>query len=112
MAHLYAGHCHHDQHRYREALGEYEAVDTDLFRSEYPIWRYVKYLEQKAECLYQIEQHANAIQIFEEVVKFYEDTPYENLVDPFEVFNVLEYSHPIAERLKTRMDDYYQTDDS
>ena len=50
------------------------------------------------------------MQIFEEVVEFYESTAYEDLVDPVEVFNVLDHSHPIAKRLKARMDDYYQTD--
>ena len=109
IAHLYAGHCYHDKRRYREALGEYEAVDIELFRSEYPIWRYVKYLEQKGECLYHVGQRANAFQIFEEVMKFYEDTPYDDLVDPVEVFNVIDHSHPIAKRLKVRIDDYYHT---
>ena len=100
MAHLYAGHCHHDKKRFQEALQAYDQVNAQALRTEYPLWRSVKLLEQKAECLHHLGQVSKAESLFDEVVSFYESASEDELIIPSEALRTLDKSHPLAKRLQ------------
>ncbi|WP_041744761.1 tetratricopeptide repeat protein [Coraliomargarita akajimensis] len=100
MSSLYSGHCHHDKKRYPEALKEYESVDIEMLKEDYPIWRYVKLQEQKGECLHRMGRKEDAMCYFEEVSGHYENIDSEELVLPTELLRTLDPSHPISIKLE------------
>ncbi|MEM6646550.1 MAG: tetratricopeptide repeat protein [Bacteroidota bacterium] len=99
MARMYAAHCLHDQKHYAEALLEYEQVDVERLRADYPLWRYVKWLELKAECLMRTERKEEALALLAQVLEYYETEPPEALAYPVEALRCLPPEHPMARRL-------------
>ena len=100
MSSLYSGHCHHDKKRYPEALKEYESVDIEMLKEDYPIWRYVKLQEQKGECLHRMGRKEDAMCYFEEVSGHYDNIESEELVLPTELLRTLDPNHPISIKLE------------
>ncbi|MEM1096769.1 MAG: tetratricopeptide repeat protein [Bacteroidota bacterium] len=99
MARMYAGHCLHDQKHYAEALIVYEQVDVERLRADYPLWRYVKWLELKVECLMRTERQEEALALLAQVLAYYETEPPEELAYPVEALRCLPTDHPMARRL-------------
>ncbi|MDJ1497163.1 hypothetical protein QNI19_29765 [Cytophagaceae bacterium DM2B3-1] len=92
---LYLAHCLHDERELDDALQEYERVDQETLRQEFPIWRYVKLREQIGYCYYQLGFPTKGEAYFEEVLEYYR-TIDDQLAVPHELLSCLHKNHPIV----------------
>lgn len=108
MARLYSAHCYHDRGELTKALEDYLAVDSTELQSEFAIWRYVKLQEQIGYCHHKLGELNLAESYFGNVLSFYESEPYDELVDPVEIYECLDESDKIYQDLKAIENAYYQ----
>ena len=108
MAYLYAGYCCHDLGDHLRALELYESVNVEKLKDEYPIWRYVKLIEQMGECYHKIGLKDNAYSLFTEVAGYYDNVSFDELADPLELFRCLDPDDPLVIKLKGKSDNYYK----
>lgn len=107
MARLYSAHCYHDKKEYDSALSEYLKVDCHKLKTEFPIWRFIKLQEQIGHCLHNLGKENEAKKYFQITLDLYRKEPYEDLVDPLEVYECLAETDPICRELKIIENDYY-----
>lgn len=100
LARLYSAHCYHDKGEYKNALSEYLKVEQDLLKSEMPIWRWVKLLEQIGFCYTRLKKIELAEPYFEKVIREYISTEKGELVPIQEAYECLSSEHPLWVKLK------------
>lgn len=100
LARLYSAHCFHDKGEYENALSEYLRVDQDLLKSEMPIWRWVKLLEQIGFCYVMLQKMELATPYFEKVIQLYLSTEKDTLVNIQEAYECLAIEDPLRVSLK------------
>lgn len=101
MARLYLAHCYQDLSDWETALENYLKVNQGKLRSEFPIWRYVKLVEQIGYCNFQLGNQDLALQAFEEVAGYYEKYPSDELAVPVEMSKCLPEAHDLVQVLKS-----------
>ena len=89
MSRLYLAHCYHDLNKYDEALRHYSLVDSDKLLTEMPPWRYYKMCEQMGHCLSKLGRLEESRQFLERALEGYNIYPYDEMVDPLEVYDSL-----------------------
>jgi len=116
IARLYSAHCYHDKAMYSEkieqynvALSEYLKVDVDKLREEFPLWRYVKLLEQIGHCYHKTGNESEADKYFQLVLGFYKEEGFDELANPAEIFECLNESDTIFKQIKTIEDAYFES---
>ena len=99
LAILYTAHCYHDKKDFKKALFYYEEVNVNKLK-EFRIWRFVKLIEQIGYCKYKLGRIKEGRENFEQILKWYEELGFDELVVPSELLECLDGSDPIVIRIK------------
>ncbi|GEM_PF-1247660 len=110
LARLYSAHCYHDKGDFSNALKEYLLVDQKSLKTEMPIWRYVKLLEQIGFCYTKEGNLEVAEEYFGKVEQAYLNAEPDELVPIQEAFECLDPDNLIVSRLAHAEKTHFETE--
>jgi tetratricopeptide (TPR) repeat protein len=99
MARLYLAHCFQDEKEYGEALINYLKVNQTELKNNFPVWRYVKLLEQIGYCFYLTDEVQKGIEYFNNVLYYYERFRETELAYPSEMLSCLPDDHHLKKEI-------------